>query len=133
MKWITVILLVTPLLQRLALDYFTIMVDKIPVDHKKHTILTGVLMVACAGIIQIIDGTAWWRALIMSWGLFFLCFDYLLNVIRGLKWYYVPYPGPGVSKWDGMAYKIGPWGVLFIKFFLFMVAVAVYLDYHGEG
>jgi hypothetical protein len=119
------IIIVVPLIQRLTLDLITIEVDKKEVNHKLHTAISAVVMVACAAVIQMVDHTSWWKAVVLEWGVFFLLFDLVLNWLRGKRW---DHTGE-VSQVDGVWRQIGWLGQYFVKVWCFLVALCVYFTW----
>lgn len=122
--WITVSLMFVPMTIRLFFDYITIK-NGIKVDHKIHTYITGSLMVLVSLFSSWYEPASWWQLLFLQWAIFFLLFDYSLNVIRGKNFFYID-TGTIHSVSDGLYAKIGVLGTAFVKVWIILLALSLY-------
>ena len=126
-RW-AMLLLVIPLGLRLWWDYHTIVNQKKEVDHAAHTILTGVMM-AVVSVFDWVFGPAKYfiQPLIFQWAIFVLLFDYVLNLLRGLDWWYVDEGLDGKQSWMDSIYTQLPWwAIMFVKIWVFLLGFSVY-------
>lgn len=127
LHWLLILLLI-PLIHRLWLDHRTIKKLKNEVDHKKHTIITGALMVLLSFPVWVYGPCRYlFQPILLSWGIFLMFFDYFLNLLVGKSWYYIDeaLDGKG-SLTDRLWLYTGVWGSLFVKSWILMVTFAVY-------
>jgi len=126
-RW-AMLLLVIPLGLRLWWDYHTIVNQKKEVNHAAHTILTGVMMAVVSVFDWALGPTKFYfQPLILSFGVFVLFFDYALNLLRGLNWWYVDEGLDGKQSLTDRIYTMLPWyGILFLKFWIFLLGFSVY-------
>lgn len=124
----SILLLFLPLAFRLFMDWYTITKDKKEVNHIMSTLITGALMLVCCSA-DLNQGHARFfiQPILMSWGIFFMFFDYSLNLLRGKSWYYIDEEKDGVGSLSDLLYaKWGVWGTLFFKVWFLLVTFSVY-------
>lgn len=128
------LIILLPLGLRLLTDWYLIVRKKKEPKHWLHNLLTGIFMIICAWSIWLIDGLPAGRGFMMMWGIFFAGFDYLLNVLRGEKWYYIDLALDGKGNFfDSFYQRIGMLGVIFLKFWwlFFCFSVCFYWSLTG--
>lgn len=135
-SWIAIIILFIPLIQRLIMDIHQIKIEQKEINHKLHTFYTGVIMLMGSLIIADLDHgqdgisiiILWFKAVCLSFSIFFLLFDYVLNICLRKKWYYID-TGKGDSIHsisDGLYAKLGVIGTAFIKICTFLIGISIY-------
>lgn len=125
-----VILLLLPLIFRLFLDLFLIKVIKEEVPHKAHTYITGVVIFITSWAVLMTEPVYYlFQPLLFEVGIFWLFFDYVLNLIRGEKFFYIDLGLDGKQSWfDSWYVKFGWLNVLFLKLMLFAFSFLVYFQ-----
>ena len=62
-----------------------------------------------------------------QWAIFVLLFDYVLNLLRGLDWWYVDEGLDGKQSWMDSIYTQLPWwAIMFVKIWVFLLGFSVY-------
>ena len=127
------LLLIVPLIFRLWWDYKTIVTESKEPNHTKHTIVTGVVMLAlCVFVWRFGPAKYFFQPLFLSFCIFLMFFDYTLSLLRGLDWWYVDEGLDGKQSFTDKIYMHLPWwGILFGKlwFLLCWFSVYFYMNY----
>lgn len=120
----TILLLFIPLIQRLWWDLKTIKSGK-EIRHGYHLAVSAMIMLAVSYLaVRLGNYHAIWQPYALSVGIFGLFFDYALNILRGLNWYYID-DEPESSWTDKQWSKAGVWGTLFIKLWVAGVCFSI--------
>lgn len=125
MYWYSLFLCFIPLVQRLISDFQMIRYHKTEVDHKSQTIVTGLMMVVFTIALSFKEPASWWQILFFMWAIFFLLFDYSLNVMLGKNFFYID-TGKIHSLSDGLYARIGVPGTAFFKVVIMLLAISLY-------
>lgn len=124
---LSIIYLLFPTIQRVALDLYVIRVEKKEIDHVGHTTLTIVLIILFSLLNMVAHNVSFFKSIIFSSGMFILLFDYSLNILRGKSWNYIDQGLDGISSGADKIYRLlGVWPVLFFKIVIFMATFAIY-------
>lgn len=121
---ITFALFLIPVVFEVIFDYRRIVLKKKEDNHASDIPVRAAFIVVAALVNFFITGVSVWQGVLLGGSVFWLTFDYALNVACGRKFFYM-----GKSSW--MDKKIGwipwPW-LLFIKLWIFGVGIGFY--YH---
>jgi len=124
MKLIPYLLFIIPVATEVYLDYRHIKIKKQVVKHKQETISRLIIMIGLAILDAHLSGVHWWQSLILEIAIFWLLFDYTLNIALGRVWWEL-----GSTSWLDQRLNQWPWFVvLFLKLWVFACAIGVY--YH---
>jgi len=123
-----ILLLTIPLILRLLLDFWKIKIKKQEPDHSVHTVYTGLVMVIISLLHLIIFEKTFYQAFLLEWGIFWMVFDYALNLLRGLSWNYIDQGIDGKSSLADKLYKKAGWKlILMFKGIFLGIAIILYL------
>lgn len=123
--WSLIFFLFLPLVARVYADYKVIK-SGVEVMHFWHLVMTALAMAALSCYARALTGIPVWKVFVLQWGVFWLFFDYALNVVRGKKWYYIDQGKDGKSSLTDKVYnRIGILGTLFVKFWWFVFCLSV--------
>jgi hypothetical protein len=122
--FVTFALLSIPFLQELILDYIRIVRKKKEDDHATDTPIRGAIILVMAIVNWKVTGHSVWQSALLGVALFWLIFDYALNILRKQKFFFL-----GKSSWfDRKLSNLHPLMILFLKVFLFAFALLVYYN-----
>jgi len=124
MSILTYLLFLIPVAIEVFLDWQHIAVRKQQVKHKQETAVRLIIMLGLAILDAHLSGVHWWQSLFLEIALFWLLFDYVLNIALGRVWYTLGNTAmldKLMNEWPGFV-------VLFLKLWVFACAIGVY--YH---
>jgi hypothetical protein len=123
---VSVVLLFLPLIFRIVWDGYKILVEREEINHEKHTTATACFMFLTSYAVFRIEPVRYMvQPVLLSWGIFWLFFDYLLNLLRGKNFFYVD-QGEVSAKIEKVYVFLGPWKTLAVKLWWFTVVLSVY-------
>jgi len=125
---ITLLAAFIPLVFRLTWDYITIVKLKQYVNHTGHSVVTGILMLTLSYIIFQTDPLSnIFQPLLLQWAIYWLFFDYSLNLLRGKHFFYTSGFNTNSSWFDRKIYSQIPIQlVITAKVWFAIVAFCVY-------
>lgn len=123
-----IIFLFSPLIIRLMWDGHEILIQKCEVNHGKHATATVFFILIAAIAVWLTEPVKTvFQPFLLSWGIFWMGFDYALNLIRGEKIFYIDLGDDGYqSFFDSIYEKVGPHVILFTKVWFLLVGFSVY-------
>lgn len=124
----SIIILFSPLAIRLAWDGHEILVRKREVNHGKHTTATAFFILIAAFAVWVLEPVrSVFQPFMLSWGIFWMLFDYSLNIIRGERFFYIDLGTDGKqSFFDSIYEKLGPYPVLGVKLWFLLLSFSIY-------
>ena len=90
-------------------------------DKPWSTILRGILILIAS---LWPSETFWWQNLLFVGTMYFLLFDYGLNLLRGKHVFHI---GSQKYLYERLRYKAGPWIEAFVKLWVALVGYGVYV------
>jgi len=124
MKIIPYLLFLIPVATEVYLDFRHIAIRKQVVQHKQETAVRLIIMLGLAILDAHLSGVHWWQSLFLEIAIFWLLFDYTLNIALGRVWWMLGNSAmidKLMNEWPGFV-------VLFLKLWVFACAIGVY--YH---
>jgi len=124
MSILTYLLFLIPVATEVYLDFRHIAIRKQVVQHKQETAVRLIIMFGLAILDAHLSGVHWWQSLMLEIALFWLLFDYALNIALGRVWFTL-----GSTSW--LDQRLNQWPgfvVLFLKLWVLACAIGVY--YH---
>lgn len=123
-----IIFLIAPLAIRLAWDGHEILVCRREVNHGKHTTATAFFIFVAAFAVWLIEPVKTvFQPFMLSWGIFWMFFDYGLNIIRGKRILYIDLGTDGKqSFFDSIYEKLGPYPILGAKLWFLLLTFSIY-------
>lgn len=133
---LSLIVLTAPTIIRLCYDWWKIKIKKSPITkagYVKRNLWTGIGILLAAGLDSLIHPFVVYPwAVLFSYTIFFLLFDYGLNLARGKKLFYVS-PNPNhPSRWERTRQFLSHMpivGELFVKLWVLSVGIGFYYFY----
>ena len=118
--WIITPILFSPLIWELFND------KQGDIHPNNDWMMRGIMMVASATLVSLFGTKGFFPALGLSLGIFFLLFDYLINIVNGKKqWWSALSPTAIPDKWEYWAAT--PWySRLLIRIIVFGTAFSIY-------
>lgn len=134
MKLATIFLFLLPLIGRLAWDYHTIMVQKRFIDARSHFLrwgytTIGVFLIALLNHLRIDFKPYLLCGVAAQAGIFFLGFDWGLNILRGLKWSYRSPMVDHPSFFERLRQKTWIPIEVLVKIWLAAAGITAYINY----
>lgn len=134
MKLVTIILFLIPLAARLAWDYDTIKVRKRFIDSWGHAVRWAVtcmvvVLIAALNHLRIDFTTPLWCGIVAQAGIFFLGFDWGLNMLRRLPWDHRSPMKEHPSFFERLRQKTPLIVEVTVKIWLAAAGIATYINY----
>lgn len=127
LQLLNLLFLLAPL-SRIAWDWYTIEVKQQSIRYTLHNIVTGLTLALQIALLTTLLGTPLEDAILMSWSIYYLLFDFGLNFFRGkpVFTYYGDFSDRiNLSFIEFEFYQFIPWQVLLIIKIVF-VSVSFY-------
>lgn len=127
----SIIILFLPLIIRLAWDGHRILVERKEVKHGKHSTATAFFIFIAALAVWCLEPVKTiFQPFLLSWGIFWMFFDYALNLIRGERIFYIDLGLDGKrSFFDSVYERIGVHGTLFAKVWFLLLGISLYFNW----
>lgn len=124
----SVLLLSVPLVVRTVWDGHRILVKRKEVNHGKHWSATAFFIFVSAFSAWRLEPVEYlFQPLLLSWGIFWMLFDYMLNIIRGKDFFYIDVGLDGKqSNFDRIYEWLGPYGTFAVKLWFLLLTILVY-------
>lgn len=134
MSFISVVLILLPLIVKLTLDGYRILVEKEEVNHGKSLTLAVAVGIVISYVVWRIEPVQYYfQPALLSWSVFWAFFDTTLNLITGKKWSYIDanIQSGGIHSTSDKVYAmVGILGVLFAKAWFLALGLFVYFGWH---